>query len=50
MRQELGKVAERCDGVRCDMAMLILPEVFQRTWGMRPEAFWPERNSIDPGV
>ncbi len=41
MRQELGKVAERCDGVRCDMAMLILPEVFQRTWGMRPEPFWP---------
>jgi len=41
MIQELGKVAERCDGVRCDMAMLILPDVFQRTWGMRPEPFWP---------
>jgi alpha amylase-like protein len=40
MRQELGKVAERCDGVRCDMAMLILPDVFERTWGMRPEPFW----------
>ena len=42
MRGELGNVAELCDGVRCDMAMLILPEVFERTWGARPPAFWPE--------
>ncbi len=41
MKQELNKVAEHCDGVRCDMAMLILPEVFERTWGVRPELFWP---------
>lgn len=40
MNLELRKVAERCDGVRCDMAMLILPDVFQRTWGVRPEPFW----------
>jgi hypothetical protein len=42
MKQELRKVAERCDGVRCDMAMLILPEVFERTWGVRPTPFWPD--------
>ena len=24
----------QCDGVRCDMAMLVLPEVFERTWGI----------------
>ena len=30
---ELGAVAERCDGVRCDMAMLVLDEVVARTWG-----------------
>ena len=30
-----------CDGVRCDMAMLMLPDVFERTWGRRPEPFWP---------
>jgi len=42
MRGELRNVAELCDGVRCDMAMLILPEVFERTWGARPAAFWPE--------
>ncbi len=35
MAQELLKLAGIADGVRCDMAMLILPEVFQRTWGER---------------
>jgi hypothetical protein len=29
----LQAVATRCDGVRCDMAMLLLNEVFARTWG-----------------
>ena len=38
---ELRKIAGQCDGVRCDMAMLLLPEVFERTWGLRPEPFWP---------
>ena len=28
-------IAERCDGVRCDMAMLMLDDVFDRTWGER---------------
>lgn len=28
----LAAIAERCDGVRCDMAMLVLPDVFERTW------------------
>jgi hypothetical protein len=39
---ELAKIAGQCDGVRCDMAMLVLPEVFERTWGIRSEAFWPK--------
>jgi glycosidase len=39
---ELTDVADKCDGVRCDMAMLILPEVFQRTWGIVAEPFWPK--------
>jgi glycosidase len=38
---ELIGVAGKCDGARCDMAMLLLPEVFQRTWGVTPEPFWP---------
>ena len=39
---ELVRIAGQCDGVRCDMAMLILPEVFERTWGIRAEPFWPQ--------
>jgi glycosidase len=42
MRSQLAKVAAMCDGIRCDMAMLMLPDVFERTWGMRPEPFWPK--------
>jgi hypothetical protein len=38
---ELRKIAGQCDGVRCDMAMLVLPDVFERTWGLRAELFWP---------
>ncbi len=33
MLTALQSIASRCDGVRCDMAMLLLPDVFQRTWG-----------------
>jgi hypothetical protein len=39
---ELQRIAEQCDGVRCDMAMLVLPEVFARTWGIRADLFWPK--------
>jgi hypothetical protein len=39
---ELDRIAEQCDGVRCDMAMLVLPDVFQRTWGIRADLFWPK--------
>jgi hypothetical protein len=49
---ELGAVANRCDGVRCDMAMLLQPQIIQRTWGDRArpadgsppkdDPFWPE--------
>jgi len=39
---ELATLAGQCDGLRCDMAMLLLPKVFQRTWGLTPPAFWPK--------
>jgi glycosidase len=52
MTRELIGIAERCDGVRCDMAMLLLPQVFTPTWGDRSwpsdgttpvdSPFWPE--------
>ncbi len=35
MTQELLRLAEVADGVRCDMAMLLLPEIIQRIWGKR---------------
>jgi len=38
---ELQRIARQCDGVRCDMAMLILPEIFERTWGIPAAPFWP---------
>jgi len=44
-------IATQCDGVRCDMAMLVLPDVIRRTWGDRAspadgsppvdDPFWP---------
>jgi hypothetical protein len=37
------KVSEQCDGVRCDMAMLVLTHVFERTWGGRAPPFWLQR-------
>jgi hypothetical protein len=39
---ELLRISGQCDGVRCDMAMLVLPEVFERTWGLAARPFWPE--------
>lgn len=38
---ELKQIAGQCDGVRCDMAMLILPEIYERTWGISAQPFWP---------
>jgi hypothetical protein len=41
MRGELLKIAEWCDGLRCDMAMLVLSNVFQMTWHLPAAPFWP---------
>ena len=41
----LVDVGAQCDGLRCDMAMLMTNEVFARTWGLRAapeEEFWPQ--------
>lgn len=52
MTEEMLQIARRCDGVRCDMAMLLLPDVIARTWGNRSlphdgetpidAPFWPD--------
>jgi hypothetical protein len=41
MLGELRRIAGQCDGVRCDMAMLVVPEVFERTWDIPSFHFWP---------
>ncbi|MBV8115505.1 MAG: alpha-amylase, partial [Silvibacterium sp.] len=33
--ETLSNIAQQCDGVRCDMAMLVLNPIFERTWGLR---------------
>ena len=33
--ETVSKIAQHCDGIRCDMAMLLLNNVFERTWGSR---------------
>jgi alpha amylase-like protein len=40
-------IAQQCDGIRCDMAMLFLNSIFERTWGAvagrRPETqYWAD--------
>jgi hypothetical protein len=41
MSDILIKIAGQCDGLRCDMAMLVLPDVFRRTWAISAPLFWP---------
>ena len=45
--ETVSSIADQCDGVRCDMAMLVMNDIFQRTWGDRAGSrpageFWPE--------
>jgi hypothetical protein len=47
MTRELVRVAAQCDGLRCDMAMLVQPDVFERTWaGAAPP---PDGTARTPG-
>jgi hypothetical protein len=44
--ETLGSIAAQCDGVRCDMAMLMMNDIFERTWGDRAgprpaDDYWP---------
>jgi hypothetical protein len=53
MLKQLLAISEQCDGVRCDMAMLVLNDVFAKTWEQFPFSvesenpkgaweFWPD--------
>lgn len=44
--ETVASVADQCDGMRCDMAMLLINDIFERTWGARagarpPMDYWP---------
>lgn len=56
MLAELGNMSQFCDGVRCDMAMLLLNDIFANTWKnqlqrwQRPQReFWQEAIESLPG-
>jgi hypothetical protein len=43
----LVEMATLCDGIRCDMAMLMINDVFHQTWGWRgieplPQSYWTQ--------
>jgi hypothetical protein len=45
--ETLSNILAQCDGVRCDMAMLLLDDIFERTWGRRagqrpPAGYWED--------
>ena len=51
----LREIAKHCDGFRCDMAMLVLNDIFAKTWsdhlgGSAPPAseFWPDVRAALP--
>jgi hypothetical protein len=54
MIAELKQLALRCDGVRCDMAMLVLSDVFGETWRelltapMPRREFWSDARAAVP--
>ena len=46
-KDTVNSIADQCDGMRCDMAMLMTNPIFERTWGARagqmPQTeYWPE--------
>lgn len=57
--ETVSNIVAQCDGVRCDMAMLLLNQIFERTWGGRagqrpPTEYWddviPAVKRAHPGV
>jgi Alpha amylase, catalytic domain len=47
MFETVSGIAGQCDGIRCDMAMLVTNAIFERTWGSRAGKrpttdYWPD--------
>jgi Alpha amylase, catalytic domain len=54
---DMRTIASHCDGVRCDMAMLQLSDIFERLWGhllsgLKPpeKEFWTEAHASVPDL
>jgi len=54
---ELRKIAAHCDGLRCDMAMLQLNDVFEKVWNHQlrdadppSTEFWADAHAAVPGL
>jgi len=54
---DLRTIAAHCDGVRCDMAMLHLSDIFQKVWGHLlggakplPREFWADAHAAVPDL
>jgi hypothetical protein len=59
MISQLNEIAGYCDGVRCDMAMLVLNDIFDKNWGWAKEKseyenprteFWQDARSALPDM
>ncbi len=59
MIERAKDISLHCDGLRCDMAMLVLNDVFQRVWGwtnlnnhykMPPQEFWSQLITTIPNL
>jgi glycosidase len=53
--QVVKEIGRHCDGFRCDMAMLVLNDIFAKTWGPRladakipAREFWPDVRTALP--
>ena len=53
----LRKISKYCDGLRCDMAMLLLNDIFEKVWGAHVDAskrpaneFWAEARAAIPDL
>jgi hypothetical protein len=45
--ETVASIADQCDGMRCDMAMLMMNPIFEQTWGQQAGSqptteYWPE--------
>ena len=54
--KEVQHISQYCDGLRCDMAMLVMNDIFQRDWGQNIRLtdpgyeFWRELTDTVPGL